>query len=94
MTYWKRRIRGNRSICWLLVCTLIVQLIVQLRLHVHHDVQAARGHDHLIDYHNMLADNPASDHALHKNTDGHVVRFAYENPHMRTNTQAGPSGAV
>ncbi len=62
MARWRRCIQHYPAIGLLLVVTLVVQLLFQLRFHLHHDPNPqSQGHEHVIDFH-VLVDDHETDH--------------------------------
>ena len=63
MWVFRKYIQGYQTISWLLIAALVIQLLVQLQFHLHHDddLQELLGQDHVIDYHLFTDDHPADD---------------------------------
>jgi hypothetical protein len=69
MEIWRNYIRNHKAICWLLVSALILQLLIQLQFHLHHEdpQQIITDQAHVVDYH-LFTDSHSEGHPDHENT--------------------------
>ena len=65
MGSFRKIITQRQTFSWLLVSALILQLVVQVQFHLHHDEITLD--DHVIDYH-IVTDAHPDDHPSHENT--------------------------
>ena len=67
MKLWRKFILDYPVISWVLILAFLLQLLMQLHFHLHHDEQVANlDHDHVVDIHLLVEDHPV-DHPAHDN---------------------------
>jgi hypothetical protein len=71
MAKWRKYIQARKAICLVLIIALVLQFLVQLQAHVHHDdhADALAVDDHVIDYHlitDQHSDETSSSEEVHE----------------------------